>query len=62
MAQHWLLRTYLPSRVIFISLSQPVFGVILSWIILGEDIGLELYLGSGLVIIGSGLAQRKNKS
>ncbi len=61
MAQHWLLRTYLPSRVIFISLSQPIFGVLLSWIILNEDIGLELYIGSILVIIGSGIAQKKNK-
>jgi len=62
MAQHWLLRTYLPSRVIFISLSQPIFGVLLSWIILGENIGIELYIGSILVIIGSAIAQTKNKS
>ncbi len=61
MAQHWLLRTYLPSGVIFLSLTQPIFGVLLSWIILNEEIGLELYIGSILVIIGSGLAQKKNK-
>lgn len=59
--QTWLLRRYLPSRVTVISLSQPVFGVLFSWWILGESIGGELYLGAALVVVGSALAQRKTK-
>ena len=60
--QTWLLKRYLPSRVTVISLSQPVFGVLFSWWILGETIGGELYIGAVLVIIGSALAQRRGKT
>ena len=49
----WLLQRYLPSRVTVIWLIQPVFGVVLSWWILGEAVGLELYAGAALVIAGS---------
>lgn len=59
--QTWLLKRYLPSRVTVISLSQPIFGVLFSWWILGESIGGELYLGAALVVVGSALAQRKTK-
>jgi len=59
--QTWLLKRYLPSRVTVISLSQPIFGVLLSWWILGESIGGELYIGGVLVVIGSALAQRRSK-
>ena len=58
LGQTWLLKRYLPSRVTVISLSQPVFGVLLSWWILGESVGGELYLGALLVVVGSALAQR----
>jgi len=51
----------LPSRVTVISLSQPVFGVLFSWWILGESVGGELYIGAILVVLGSALAQRKTK-
>ena len=54
----WLLKRYLPSRVTVIWLIQPVFGVVLSWWILGETVGPELYAGAALVIAGSYLAQR----
>jgi drug/metabolite transporter (DMT)-like permease len=57
--QTWLLKRYLPSRVTVISLSQPIFGVLLSWWILGESVGGELYLGAALVVAGSALAQRR---
>ena len=57
--QTWLLKRYLPSRVTVISLSQPIFGVLLSWWILGESVGGELYIGAALVVVGSALAQRK---
>ena len=59
--QTWLLKRYLPSRVTVISLRQPIFGVLLSWWILGESIGGELYIGGVLVVIGSALAQRRSK-
>jgi len=59
LGQTWLLKNYLPSRVTVISLSQPIFGVIFSWWILGETIGPELYVGAALVVIGSYLAQRR---
>ncbi|HIK89575.1 MAG TPA: DMT family transporter [Dehalococcoidia bacterium] len=59
--QTWLLKRYLPSRVTVISLSQPIFGVLLSWWILGESIGGELYVGAVLVVVGSALAQRRSK-
>jgi len=42
-----------------LSLSQPIFGILLSWVILGEPIGSELYIGAVLVIAGSFLAQKK---
>ena len=57
--QTWLLKHYLPSRVTVISLSQPIFGVLLSWWVLGESIGGELYIGALLVVVGSALAQRR---
>jgi len=60
--QTWLLKRYLPSRVTVLSLSQPIFGVLFSWWILGESIGGELYVGAVLVVIGSALAQRRGKS
>jgi drug/metabolite transporter (DMT)-like permease len=56
--QTWLLKNYLPSRVTIISLSQPVFGVLFSWWVLGESVGPELYVGAALVMLGSWLAQR----
>lgn len=54
----WLLKRYLPSRVTVIWIIQPVFGVLLSWWILGETVGPELYAGAALVIVGSYMAQR----
>ena len=54
--QTWLLKRYLPSRV---TVSQPIFGVLFSWWILGESVGGELYIGAALVVVGSALAQRK---
>ena len=54
----WLLQRYLPSRVTVVWLIQPVFGVVLSWWVLGEAIGPELYAGAALVIVGSFMAQR----
>ena len=58
LAQTWLLSNYLPSRVTLISLTSPITTAILAWLILGEDIGPELWAGAVLVVIGSYVAQR----
>ena len=59
LAQTWLLSNYLPSRVTLISLTSPIVTALLSWIILGEQIGPELWVGAALVVIGSYIAQSK---
>ena len=60
--QTWLLKHYPPSRVTNVYLTQPVFGVLLSWAILGEQVGSELYLGAILVVAGLFLVQRRAKT
>ncbi len=59
LAQTWLLSNYLPSRVTLISLSGPVVTAVLAWLILGEKIGPELWIGAVLVVAGSYIAQTK---
>ncbi len=59
LAQTWLLSNYLPSRVTLISLTSPIVTAILSWLILGESIGPELWIGAALVVTGSYIAQSK---
>lgn len=53
----WLLKRYLPSRVAATMLLAPIFGVIWSWLILGESVGLELALGVVLLVAGSAIVQ-----
>ncbi len=53
----WLLKRYLPSRVAATMLTAPIFGVILSWVILGEAVGPELALGVALLVAGSSIVQ-----
>lgn len=55
----WLLQHFLPSRVTATQLTTPVFGVILSWLVLGESVGPELAAGVALLTFGSALAQRR---
>ena len=57
--QTWLLKHYPPSRVTNVYLTQPVIGVLLSWAILREQVGPELYFGAILVVAGSFLVQRR---
>ena len=54
----WLLQRYLPSRVTATQLTTPVFGVLLSWAVLGESIGWELAVGVALLVTGFAAAQR----
>ncbi|MBM3141048.1 MAG: DMT family transporter [Chloroflexi bacterium] len=53
----WLLKHYLPSGVTALSLTTPVWGVILSHLVLGEAFSPTLFLGLALVVAGSALAQ-----
>lgn len=55
----WLLQRYLPSRVAATQISTPFFGVILSWLVLGEAIGYELIAGVALLTLGSALVQQR---
>jgi len=57
-ANMWLLKRYLPSHITVIFLSQPIFGVIFSWLVLGEPLEALVFLGAALVILGSWLARR----
>ena len=53
----WLIKHYLPSGVTALSLSTPVWGVILAGLILGESLSALLFVGLALVIAGSALSQ-----
>lgn len=56
--QTWLLKHFAPSRVVTVYLTQPLFGVAFSYLVLGEPVGPELYAGALLVVIGSYFVQR----
>ena len=56
--QMWLLKNFPPSRVTTVYLTQPLFGVLLSWLVLGEQVGPELFFGALLVVTGSYFVQR----
>ena len=49
----WLVKRYLPSSIAFFYFAQPIAGVILAWLILGEDPGRGLILGVGLLCAGA---------
>ena len=49
----WLLKHYLPSSVTFFFFAKPVAGVILAWLILGEDPSRGLIVGVALVCVGA---------
>ena len=59
--QTWLMKRYLPSRILIINISQPLFGVMLAWIILGEVPGIELIFATFFVLSGSYLAFRNRQ-
>ncbi|MBM32205.1 MAG: hypothetical protein CL764_05010 [Chloroflexi bacterium] len=58
-ANMWLLKNYTPSEVIVIRLSEPIFGILIGWIVLKEEIGLLVLLGAFLVILGSLIVRKK---
>ena len=49
----WLVKRYLPSSITFFYFAQPIAGVILAWLILGEDPGQGLILGVALLCAGA---------
>jgi len=53
-----LLKTYKPSGLAAYFLATPLFGVLLSWLILGETITLHLIVSAMLVVGGIALASR----
>ncbi len=53
LANAWLVKRYLPSTVTFFYFVQPVAGVALAWLILGEDPGRGLIAGMILVCAGA---------
>jgi drug/metabolite transporter (DMT)-like permease len=53
----WLLKHYLPSGVTAISLTTPVWGVLLANVVLGEALSTTLFAGLALVLVGSALSQ-----
>lgn len=52
LAWFWLLRHYLASRLMLLSLLTPIFGVALGALLLGDPIGLRFGLGALLVLLG----------
>jgi drug/metabolite transporter (DMT)-like permease len=54
-----LLKTYKPSGLAAYFLATPLFGVLLSWLIVGESIPLRVLVSAGLVVGGIALASRR---
>jgi drug/metabolite transporter (DMT)-like permease len=48
----WLLRHYLNSRLMLLSLLTPMFGVLFGALLLGDPIDLRFAMGAALVLIG----------
>ena len=48
----WLLRHYLTSRLMLLSLLTPLFGVLFGVILLADDIGPKFAVGAALVLVG----------
>jgi drug/metabolite transporter (DMT)-like permease len=54
-----LLKTYKPSGLAAYFLATPLFGVLLSWLILGETVTLRVLTSAALVVGGIALASRR---
>ncbi|MBL06990.1 MAG: hypothetical protein CL773_06240 [Chloroflexi bacterium] len=51
--QTYLLSNYLPGKVTFFNLFQPIIGIFISWFLLGESLGFILFLSITLLTIGT---------
>ncbi|MFT6023720.1 MAG: drug/metabolite transporter (DMT)-like permease [Ascidiaceihabitans sp.] len=58
----WLMKLYPASSVASFSFLSPVFAVILGWLVLGETIGLQIWMALGLVALGIFLINRRSKA
>lgn len=54
----WLLSIYQPSSVAAFSFLSPVFGVLLGWMLLGEEVGAGILVALALVCAGLVLINR----
>ena len=54
-----LLRRYKPSGLATFFLTTPLFGVLLSWLIVGETIALQVLISAVLVVGGIALSSRR---
>jgi drug/metabolite transporter (DMT)-like permease len=52
LAWFWLLRRYLTSRLMLLSLLTPIFGVLFGAALLGDPVDLRFGLGALLVLMG----------
>jgi drug/metabolite transporter (DMT)-like permease len=57
----WLLTIYPASSVASFSFLSPVFAVILGWLLLGEDVGLQVWIALALVAAGITLINRPQR-
>lgn len=55
-ANMWLLKHYMPSGIAALSLTTPIWGVVISHFVLDEALEPSLFLGVGLVVAGMSLA------
>ena len=53
LANAWLVKRYLPSSIAFFYFAQPIAGVLLAWMLLGENPGRGLILGVALLCVGA---------
>jgi len=51
-ANMWLLKHYMPSGIAALSLTTPIWGVVISHFVLDEALEPALFLGVGLVVVG----------
>lgn len=61
LAWFWLLSIYPASSVASFSFLSPVFAVILGWLLLSEDVGLQVWVALVLVALGIYLINRRPK-
>ena len=57
----WLLTIYPASGVASFSFLSPVFGILLGWLLLGENVGARIFGAGALVAIGIVLINRRPK-
>lgn len=58
----WLLTIYPASSVASFSFLSPVFAVILGWLLLSEDVGIQVWVALALVSLGIYLINRKPRA